>query len=145
MARSYELLSRENWTESKLDDVVRQEFEPFGVERAQISGPDLRLKPTQALSLGMILHELATNAGKYGALSKANGFVTVTWAVEKNRVRLIWQERDGPSITSPTKNGFGLKLVEGEASYYLGGKPQISFEPDGLKAELDIHLEKDDS
>jgi two-component sensor histidine kinase len=77
----------------------------------------------------MILHELATNAGKYGALSKASGFVRVTWEVEKNRVRLIWEEKDGPSITSPTKNGFGLKLVEGEASYYLGVSPKSASSP----------------
>lgn len=142
MARSYELLSRENWTEAALDEVVRQEFVPFGTERVKIAGPNIRLKPTQALSLGMILHELATNAGKYGALSKSNGSVRVNWQSVGDRVHLIWEEQDGPTVVSPKKRGFGLKLVEGEASYYLGGKAKISFEPLGLRAEFDIHMDK---
>jgi two-component system CheB/CheR fusion protein len=142
MARSYELLSRENWTEAALDDVVRQEFIPFGTERVKIAGPGIRLKPAQALSLGIILHELATNAGKYGALSKAIGSVTVNWQSVGDRVHLIWQEQDGPTVVSPKKRGFGLKLVEGEASYYLGGKCKISFESLGLRAELDIQMDE---
>jgi two-component system CheB/CheR fusion protein len=142
MARSYELLSKENWTEAALGDVVRQEIVPFGAERARISGPEVRLKPAQALSLGMILHELATNAGKYGAFSVANGVVEISWQLqdEPSRLHLCWTEQNGPPTHLPTKRGFGLKLIEGEASYYLGGKPKITFEPSGLRAELDIRL-----
>jgi two-component system CheB/CheR fusion protein len=142
MARSYELLSKENWTEAALGDVVRQEIVPFGAERARISGPEVRLKPAQALSLGMILHELATNAGKYGAFSVANGVVEISWQLqdEPSRLHLCWTEKNGPPTHLPAKRGFGLKLIEGEASYYLGGKPKMSFEPSGLRAELDIRL-----
>ena len=93
MARSYELLSRENWTESSLVELVQTELSPFGLERLAIDGPDVSLKPKVALSLGMVLHELATNAGKYGALSVPEGKVTIRWSRTATK--------DGPFRGSP--------------------------------------------
>ena len=79
MARSYELLSRENWKSAALEDLVRKELTPFDLSRVAINGPALRLSPRRALSLGMILHELATNAAKYGALASPQGKVSISW------------------------------------------------------------------
>jgi two-component system CheB/CheR fusion protein len=136
MARSYELLSREHWTEASVEDLVRPHLAPFGPERVEISGPALSLRPKQALSLGMIIHELATNAGKYGALSQPEGRLEVRWAQPDGAIRLLWRERDGPQIADPPKRGFGLTLVERETSQGLGGHAQIAFEPTGLDVEL---------
>ena len=141
MARSYELLSRENWSEAPLGDLVRQELAPFGLERVDLAGAPLRLKPTRGLAMGMILHELATNAAKYGALSVPDGRVAVNWTagiygVPGSEVVLEWRESGGPAAAAPERRGFGLKLVERETSYNLGGAATMQFLPDGLAVTL---------
>src|SRR5262249_25509957 len=98
MARSYELVSREQWGDVPLADVVRQEVEPYRTGRADritIDGPAVSLKPKLALSLGMIIHELGTNSVKYGSLSAAGGSLEISWAVERrSRTSLVldWME-----------------------------------------------------
>jgi two-component system CheB/CheR fusion protein len=144
MARSYELLSRENWKAASIRDIIRQELEPFGSDRVLVGGPVILLKPEQAMSLGMVLHELATNAAKYGAFSSPHGTVQISWSFEncENDVLLLrWRERDGPVVKKPKQDGFGLKLVSGEATHRLGGKPMIEFSSEGLSASLKIRIE----
>ena len=140
MAHSYELLSRENWTEALIDELMRLQLAPFGLERVALKGPDLRLKPQQALSLGMIVHELATNAGKYGALSVPDGRVELRWDERRGprgpEIVLDWSERDGPHAGRPDRKGFGLKLIERETDQALRGSADIRFEPEGLTATL---------
>ena len=140
MARSYELLSRENWTESPLEELVRTELSPFGVERFTLAGPPIRLKPKQALSMGMILHELATNAGKYGALSGSTGIVSVEWCTTGPELCLQWEESGGPARPSAERRGFGLTLIERETSYNLGGEAVVKFEPSGVHAHIKFSL-----
>jgi two-component system CheB/CheR fusion protein len=144
MSRSYELLSRENWTSAAIHELIVQELSPFGAERFSIEGPEIRLNPTVAMSLGMILHELATNAGKYGALSAQKGHVKIAWShgigPDGNRLKLRWDESGGPNTTPPQKNGFGMKLIEREVDFSLGGNSKISFEPQGLKAVLEFPI-----
>ncbi|MGH6878744.1 MAG: CheR family methyltransferase [Rhizomicrobium sp.] len=144
MARSYELLSRENWTNAGVHELIGQELAPFGRERITAEGPELRLKPPEAMSFGMILHELVTNAGKYGALSVEDGRVSLTWCVEgqdgAGRVKLLWKEHDGPETSTPARTGFGLKLIEREVSFSLGGSSAVAFETDGLKMTIDFPL-----
>jgi two-component system CheB/CheR fusion protein len=135
MAKSFELLSREHWTEASIDELVRPHLEPFGPERVKLGGPDIRLKPRQALSLGMVIHELATNASKYGALSVPGGCVHVEWRLNGKAVELDWRERDGPEISAPSRRGFGLTLVERETKG-LGGKAKVNFETSGLNVVL---------
>ena len=146
MARSYELLSRENWTESSLIDLVKTELSPFGLERLSLEGPDVALKPKVALSLGMVLHELATNAGKYGALSVPEGQVSIRWdadiGIAGPHLEVHWSEKDGPPVTKPPRRGFGVKLIEKETSYNLGGQAEIDFAPSGLSARLAFPLEE---
>ena len=138
MARSYELLSRENWISADLRELIEQELAPFGSDRFSVEGPDVRLKPTGAMSVGMIMHELATNAGKYGAFSVSTGRVSIVWSLnaEGDEVELVWQEADGPAAENPERSGFGMKLIAREMSYNLGGKSTIAFERGGLKATL---------
>jgi two-component system CheB/CheR fusion protein len=145
MARSYELVSQENWTESSLRTLVETELAPFGLERLTIEGPAINLKPKSALSLGMVLHELATNAGKYGALTEPNGRVSIQWvrALGKRGEDLAfqWTEIGGPPVAPSAKRGFGLKLIDKETSYNLGGRAEIEFRPAGLAAKIDFPLD----
>jgi two-component system, chemotaxis family, CheB/CheR fusion protein len=129
---------------------VRQELEPFGLERTKLNGSAVTLKPRQALSIGMILHELATNAVKYGALAVPQGHLEVNWSTSldgtdgldghdgtgREKIILEWRECDGPESAEPTKRGFGLKLVDREVAYTLGGEVQVDFKPEGLIARI---------
>ena len=136
MSQSYELLSREHWKEASIKDLIRPHLTPFGPGRVRLDGPDLRLKPRQALSLGMVIHELATNAGKYGALGAPNGCVEIAWTCRDDEIELHWRESDGPEVAPPTRRGFGLTLVDRETRQGLGGKAKIDFASKGLAVTL---------
>jgi two-component system, chemotaxis family, CheB/CheR fusion protein len=144
MARAYGLVSRENWTEASLGELVRQELAPFDPERIAITGPNIKLKPRQSLAIGMLVHELVTNAAKYGALSVPSGRIEIEWSeVEsEGQFNLFWRERDGPKITESTQRGFGLTFVEREVQYNLRGKIEIDFEPNGVAVALAIPLRR---
>src|SRR5262249_34169606 len=147
MARSYELVSRDQWGDVSLADVVRQEVEPYRTgrdDRIVIDGPGVSLKPKLALSLGMIIHELGTNSVKYGSLSAAGGSLEVSWAIERRSgtsLVLDWVERGGPTVGKPPRHGFGLTLIEREVSHGLGGKAKIEFEDSGLRVNLRMPLD----
>jgi two-component system CheB/CheR fusion protein len=144
MARSYELLSRDNWKAAAVDELARQALAPFGLERGAFEGPRVMLDPKRAISIGMILHELATNAAKYGALSDAGGRVKLTWSVNAlktgARMRLAWVECDGPPVDAPAKRGLGLTLIEREVSYTMNGDAKFEFLPLGFKATVEFDL-----
>jgi len=147
MARSYELVSRDQWGDVSLLDVVRQEVEPYRTgrdDRIVIDGPAVSLKPKLALSLGMIIHELGTNSAKYGSLSVAAGSLEVSWAIERrsgSSLVLDWVERGGPTVDKPPRHGFGLTLIEREVGHGLDGKAKIEFEDGGLRVNLRIPLD----
>jgi two-component system, chemotaxis family, CheB/CheR fusion protein len=148
MARSYELISRDDWTEVSLSDVVRQEIEPLVLnqgDRVVIDGPTVSLTAKLALSLGMVIHELATNAAKYGSLSVPSGSLEVTWSIESRsgaRTHLVmdWKEHDGPPVKKGPRRGFGITLIEREVAQGLSGKVRIGFEAEGLRVNLGIPL-----
>jgi two-component system CheB/CheR fusion protein len=146
MARSFELLSRDNWTEASMQELATQALEPFDLGRIELKGPDIRLKPRAALAMGMIFHELATNAGKYGALSVDKGQLALSWDVAKadsGEIVVRWVEKDGPRVNGLTPQGFGLNLVERETEYSLGGKTNFDFTPTGL--HVGIKFKRDDA
>ncbi|HEY2177314.1 MAG TPA: CheR family methyltransferase, partial [Caulobacteraceae bacterium] len=143
MARSYELLSRENWIGASIDELVRQQLAPFGLERVTFGGPPVKLKPRQALSVGMVLHELATNASKYGAFSADAGKVDLAWTQVDGEIRLDWREHGGPATGEPPRRGFGLKLVEREAAHNLGGEVKIEFPSAGARASVAFPVASD--
>ena len=146
MSRAYELLSRENWSEAQVGELARLELAPFGQERTHLEGPGVMLKPEQALSLGMVLHELATNALKYGGLSTPDGRVDVTWSLEgeeaqdSETLQLTWRESGGPQVVEVERKGFGLRLVEREMSHGLNGSARINWEAAGVSVELAFGL-----
>lgn len=146
MARAYELVSRESWTEVQLRDIAVQELAPFDADRIRVAGEPVALPPRQALSIGMILHELATNASKYGALSVEGGMVELAWSSdgsEDRRVSLQWRESGGPATAAPERRGFGLQLLEREASYNLDGLADVTFAESGVVANLDFPVRRE--
>lgn len=141
MARSYGLLSRTNWKDASVVDLVRQETEAFGCGRFDVAGLDIHLTPQQGLSVGMVIHELATNAAKYGALSKPDGTISIRWSTDHGRFAFQWEEKNGPRVQQPENEGFGLSLVRGEIGYRLGGDVETFFDPEGLRVILSFALE----
>jgi two-component system CheB/CheR fusion protein len=136
MSRAYGLLSKERWKEAAINELLRQELEPFGIDRFELDGAEVKLSPQQGLSLSMAIHELATNAAKYGALSKPRGRVVVKWSGEGDVFTLAWRERDGPPVRKPEVNGFGLSLLQGEIGYRLGGHVETAFNRGGLEVQI---------
>ncbi|MDP3491996.1 MAG: HWE histidine kinase domain-containing protein [Hyphomonadaceae bacterium] len=146
LARANDLLTGENWEGASLSDivagvsVVHAGNQP---DRFTAKGPVVRLSPKAALSLSMAMHELATNAVKYGALSNDAGRVDVSWSVKDGRMRIEWRESGGPSVAPPERRGFGSRLVERGLAGEMGGTAQIAFEPTGvvcvIEAPMDIY------
>jgi two-component system, chemotaxis family, CheB/CheR fusion protein len=149
MARAHELLSRKNWGDVAVEDLVEQALAPYltaGHERIAMSGPSLSLPAKLALGLGMALDELATNAVKYGALSNESGRITLSWEVVKENkgpeLEFAWRESGGPMVVAPAKDGFGLTLIKREIEYSLGGDASIDFAPEGMAASLKMPLKR---
>ena len=134
LAEAHNLLSKEKWQGSELQDVVDRVLQPYllnNPERVRMSGPKVPLSPRLAVVLSMIVHEIATNAAKYGALSNDTGTVTLDWEVitenGEPKLRLIWTEAGGPHVVAPVQRGFGSRLIERSARDQLGGEaPSIS-------------------
>ena len=110
--------------------------------RFQVEGPAVHLNPKRALALGMALHELATNAAKYGALSNATGAVHVHWAIlpDGKSLNFRWEERGGPLVAAPEHRGFGLRLIEHGMEREISGKVTLDFRPEGLVCQWDMKL-----
>jgi two-component sensor histidine kinase len=111
-----------------------------------IEGPDVWLTPKQALALSMTLHELATNATKYGALSNDAGTVRVIWVVApfngSGELELTWTEQGGPPVSPPTRKGFGTRLIQRNLSHDLGGAATIDYRPQGVVSVIRSPIEK---
>lgn len=135
LARAHDTLIREEWTSARLRDVVDQALAPHVDQRDQrisMDGPDAMLDPRTALALTMCLHELATNALKYGALSGDSGQVSVTWTIEQRILTLRWRESGGPAVTPPRQRGFGSRLIDRVLSADPNGKAELSFDERGV-------------
>lgn len=146
LSRSLDLLIVNDWHGARIDELVRLELTPFGLlDEVQISvkGPPLGLDPDAARNIGLALHELATNASKYGALSVPEGKVAVHWQLassggRRRRFRMTWLESGGPMVTEPTRRGFGRQVIEQVTAHALAGKVTHEFLPAGVRWTLDI-------
>jgi two-component sensor histidine kinase len=148
LAEAHNLLSTEKWQGSELQDVVKRVLQPYllnNPERMKMFGPHVPLSPRVAVILSMIVHEIATNAAKYGALSNDSGTVTVDWEVitenATRKLRLIWTEAGGPHVTAPVQRGFGSRLIERSARDQLGGDATVDFLPRGVVYTVTCTLE----
>ncbi|TWB52300.1 two-component sensor histidine kinase [Bradyrhizobium sacchari] len=149
LAEAHNLLSQEKWAGSELRDVIARALRPFllsNPDRIRMAGPAVPLSPRFAVVLSMIVHEIATNAAKYGALSNETGRVTLEWEViseaPKPRLRLIWTEMGGPPVTAPVQRGFGSRLIERSARDQLGGEATVDFLPRGVVCTVTCTLDE---
>jgi PAS domain S-box-containing protein len=143
LSRAHDLLTRENWDGTDMATVVAQVLAPYQRQRFEIGGPELRLTPRVALALTLAMHELATNAAKYGALSVPTGRVAITWTVRPGdppHLALRWQERSGPPVSPPSQKGFGSRLIERSLALELAGEVHISYEPNGVLCDISAPL-----
>lgn len=142
LAAAHDLLTRQSWQSADLRNVVEGVVAPFagGINRFIVEGPELALAPKVAVSLALGLHEMCTNAAKYGALSVPEGSVRVGWAAEDGRLRLEWRDSGGPAVEPPASRGFGTRMIERGLAAELRGKVEIRFEPSGVVATIDAEL-----
>jgi two-component sensor histidine kinase len=147
MARTHDILTANHWEGAALRDVVANEVEPYQEEserKVRVSGPAVELSPRAAVAVGMMMHELATNAAKYGALSAMAGQLDVTWTIDEGesppRLDLTWRERGGPRVTPPAKPGFGTTLIQRGLARELEAQVRFDYAPEGLTFTLAMPL-----
>ena len=139
LAAAHSLLTERNWEPAQLADTVRNAVEATAgsdAVRFTLSGPDLTLPPQTGVSLAMIVHELCTNAAKYGALSTPAGYVEITWRLQDETLLLSWVERGGPAVTAPTQQGFGSLLITRALAGETHGAVRMDYAAAGLEFEL---------
>ena len=144
LGQTHVMLTEKDWQGADLADIVRAEMAPF-TGRIQIDGPPLTLGGRAAESFALALHELATNAAKYGALSNATGRIHIGWSTVapdgSQRFIFRWREEGGPPVSPPTQKGFGSSVLEQLMEEHFGVPPRIDFAPDGLRYELNGSLD----
>jgi PAS domain S-box-containing protein len=141
LARAHDLLARDRWSGASLMDLAAEELAAH-VANGQVTfgGPPVRIAPGAVQPLSMVLHELATNAARYGALSRVGGQIAVTWWLEDGDgpFRVRWTERGGPPITAPAEAGFGSRLIDVTIRGQLGGSARFDWQAEGLVCDLEI-------
>jgi len=143
MATTHELLSAGRWQEISLTQIIRHELAPYVTRHnAKISGPEVTLKPEAGQAMAMVLHELATNAAKYGAFSTEAGRVSIRWGRQMNgsppRLVLEWQEIGGPPVVAPDKSSFGTSTICDLIPYEFGGRVDLVLAREGVRCRLEL-------
>ncbi|SDQ25186.1 HWE histidine kinase domain-containing protein [Brevundimonas sp. 374] len=145
LSHTHNLLTQSHWEGADLRAILEHETEAYGPTRISLNGPPVSLEPAVVLSLGMIFHELATNAAKYGALHTPDGRILIDWGLADQRdrkLKLSWREIGGPKVTVPDRRGFGSRLIERNIRHDLAGEIDLVYAPDGLIAELTVPLDR---
>ncbi|CAN5158466.1 hypothetical protein BH09PSE1_BH09PSE1_15080 [soil metagenome] len=145
LSHTHDLLTRSHWEGADLRDILRHETEAHEAHRISANGPPVPLGPAFALSLGMIFHELATNAAKYGALSASGGRVLVDWTIANQadrRLTIDWVEIDGPEVVAPERRGFGTRMVERNVRHDLAGEVELRYATGGFHATISVPLDR---
>ena len=144
MATTHELLSSRRWQGLSLIELIRRELAPYAASKnTEISGPTVLLKPQAGQALAMVLHELATNAAKYGALSTNKGRVLIRWDRRLNghplsNLVLEWREVGGPRVDAPGKSSYGTSTIHDLIPYEFGGTVDLVFAPEGVRCRLEL-------
>jgi PAS domain S-box-containing protein len=146
LSATHNVLTQASWESASIGELLDQETAPYPPEQVSVGGPSVMLAARQALALGMVFHELATNAAKYGALSVATGRLDVRWATldvgqPKPLLVLEWRETGGPVVSPPAQTGFGSRLVKGSVEQDLAGAVAFDFDPSGLVCRIEAPLQ----
>jgi PAS domain S-box-containing protein len=148
IAAAHVLLSQSRWSGVGLTDLIRRQLAPYTTDaNTTISGPEIALTSAETQAVAMVIHELVTNAAKYGALSSPDGRVSVSW---ENRIgadaaailTITWRELGGPPIVAPVRSGYGLSLIRGLIPHELGGTVDLIFPSDGACCKIEIPLDE---
>jgi PAS domain S-box-containing protein len=149
LSKAHDVLTREHWEGASLNKVVADAIAAYSCDikksRFQVAGPIVRLQPKTVLALSMALHELATNAVKYGALSNRTGSVEINWRLipgDQQRFQLRWAESGGPPVETPRRRGFGSRLIEQGLAQDLAGAARLTFARGGLVCAIDAPLDE---
>jgi PAS domain S-box-containing protein len=147
LAQANDLLTGERWAGASIRGAVGQAVKPHqhDAARCRIDGPDFRISPKTALALALAMHELSTNAVKYGAWSNERGTVEIAWTVESEgaagrRFRIVWREQGGPPVAPPPAEGFGSRLIQRGLAGEMNAKVEMRFEPEGVRCVIDAPL-----
>ncbi|WP_160195492.1 HWE histidine kinase domain-containing protein [Microvirga sp. BSC39] len=148
LAKTHDLLTTTHWQGALLEDVLKNELDPYQDairQRIRLRGPRINLQPSAVLALGLAIHEMATNAVKYGSLSVPDGKVHVMWAVTSGTVPpsllVEWTESGGPTVKEPERQGFGTKLIQRGLAQQLGGEIKLDFAPSGVRCVITFPIE----
>jgi PAS domain S-box-containing protein len=146
LSRVHNLLTHSGWSNAEVSEIVSISAKMFGEDRFEITGDVIVVDPGLATSLAMTLHELCTNAMKYGALSNSLGRVIVKWSTEsvgeRKFMHFSWNEVDGPPVVTPTRTGFGLKLITRATTSGQGARVDHSFEPGGVRCDVRVPIDQ---
>ena len=137
LASAHDLLTREQWEGVTLAELVRAATGVLDTTRIDAAGDALVITPKSAVALAMSLHELGTNAVKYGALSTQQGRIEIRWTLSDDRLHLDWREYDGPPVSTPERRGFGIKMIERALASDLGARVSVEFASDGVHCSID--------
>ena len=145
LARTHELLSQSRWSGVSLAEIARREFAPYAADNVEIGGPSVTLKAEAAQAMAMVLHELTTNAAKYGAFSDRNGRVSLRWRWLRNgsagRLAIEWREIGGPPVLAPGQSSYGTEIIRELIPFELGGTAELAFASDGVRCRMEIPAE----
>jgi two-component sensor histidine kinase len=139
LSANQDLLVRNEWQGVDVEDLVRAQLAHFADligSRIVLHGAKLRLNPASAQAIGLTLHELATNAGKYGALSTDRGRLDISWATADDTLTMGWTERDGPPVSPPQQRGFGSIVMKAMMERSVGGEVRLDYAPSGVAWRL---------
>lgn len=147
LSRTHSLLVESSWRTAAVADILHSELAPYGAdapERVQLEGSAIELPAELAVPVGMAVHELTTNAAKYGALAVPQGSVEVVWSTDESKIgrvlKLRWAERNGPPVEKPTRTGFGSKLIQQVLTRQCNASFHLNFEREGLCFIMELPL-----
>jgi PAS domain S-box-containing protein len=143
LSKTHDLLTDSDWASAPLRELICKELAPYvyvdtEVRKYVLEGPDVKLKPQVVVPLGMAIHELATNAAKYGALTNPEGVVNITWALVDSNIVITWRESGGPIVRAPSRKGFGTRLLQHSFRGDFGGAVRTTYEPTGIVCVMEI-------
>ena len=144
LAGAHDVLTDRGWEEARLFDIVASATAPFdggATTRIHFGGDEVIVSSRAATAIALAMHELSTNAVKYGALSNDTGVVTVNWHVANGQLELIWREAGGPSVKKPTRSGFGSRMIERAVAASVQGTAEIQYQPTGVLFTIRTDIE----